>query len=200
MKILTYFYKKVKSNDSFGHNVFLNFNKNGNVHNTFCGGIFSICIQCVVMFYIYVLLNKMVTYNGDNTKTIEMPKTESETSINLTSSKIHFKIMFMNVTNMEPLKIEEISKYVNLSLYHTDQQKGAKNPITTVHGFKPLKVDSFPVMILENGTSSPVVETCRSNDTHCYEFDHDETVMISRSTDGLSSRSLNFHVEYCKTN
>lgn len=83
MKIFSFFYSQVKGYDSFGHNVFLNFNKNGNVHNTFCGGLFSIFIRIVVSMYIYMLLNKMVTFGGDNIKTIEMPKSDSEMSINL---------------------------------------------------------------------------------------------------------------------
>lgn len=62
---------------------------------------------------------------------------------------------------------------------------------------KPLKVDNFPTIILENGTSSPVVESCKGNKTYCYEFDHDNNVEIARSIDGKESKIFNFEILKC---
>ena len=126
----------------------------------------------------------MVNYGSDNIKTVELPKDSGELAINLSTAKVHFKIMFYNITTMKALKLEQVQKYINVSAFYLDQEKDAEQPNITYYDLKPLKADNFPVMVLENGTNTPVVENCRSKDTHCYEFDHDDTINISRSIDG----------------
>jgi len=71
-------YKEVKNQDIFGHSVLLNFNKNGNTHNTFCGGIFSILIRLLMVYYLYTLLGNMIGYKKDTVGTILKDKDKAE--------------------------------------------------------------------------------------------------------------------------
>ena len=52
---------------------------------------------------------------------------------------------------------------------------------------------------MENGTEHPIVESCRSKEVHCYEFDHDDTVLIARSVDGEISKMFNFEIKHCRS-
>jgi len=50
----------------------------------------------------------MVNYGSDNIKTVELPKDSGELAINLSTAKVHFKIMFYNITTMKALKLEQV--------------------------------------------------------------------------------------------
>ena len=65
-------YRSVKGADFFGYQVRLNFNKNGEVHNTFIGGIFSILIRVLMLGYVVNLFHKMISYGGDKNLSVEM--------------------------------------------------------------------------------------------------------------------------------
>ena len=59
-------YKKAfVNNDMFGHVVHFNFNKNGNSHGSFIGGIFSVLIKLMLLFYVTLILKKMIFNEGD---------------------------------------------------------------------------------------------------------------------------------------
>ena len=44
----------IKSEDMFGHQIRMNFNKDGESHKTLLGGIGSLMVQCFMFVYIYV--------------------------------------------------------------------------------------------------------------------------------------------------
>ena len=56
----------VRCQDFFGHQVSLNFDKNGDTHNTIIGGFFSIFIRLFIMWYIVMNFYKLITYEDDN--------------------------------------------------------------------------------------------------------------------------------------
>ena len=55
----------IKSLDYYGHPIKFNFNKNGDTHNTLCGGIISILIRLTLFTYITYLAKKMIRYEND---------------------------------------------------------------------------------------------------------------------------------------
>ena len=58
--------KWVKKNDMFGHNIALNFNKNGGSHTTFIGGIVSILVKVFMSIYIYLSLMKLFNLENED--------------------------------------------------------------------------------------------------------------------------------------
>ena len=60
---------RVKSTDMFGHTIHLNFNKNGDTHKTFIGGLFSILIKVALAFYVYTLFKRMFLNEADSNYT-----------------------------------------------------------------------------------------------------------------------------------
>ena len=59
----------VKDNDMFGHTINLNFNRNGDSHKTFIGGLFSMLIKVTLAFYVYTLFKRMFYNEGDSNYT-----------------------------------------------------------------------------------------------------------------------------------
>lgn len=56
----------VRSQDFFGHSIHLNFDKNGETHNTTIGGFFSIFIRSFILWYVFLNMFKLFSYGGDN--------------------------------------------------------------------------------------------------------------------------------------
>lgn len=50
----------------FGHVINLNFDRRGDSHKTFCGGIFSIALKGFLTFYVYLMLVKLI-FKGNDT-------------------------------------------------------------------------------------------------------------------------------------
>ena len=55
-------WKKLVSNqDLFGHYIHLNFNRQGDSHKTLIGGLFSILVKIMMIFYIIINVRKLVS-------------------------------------------------------------------------------------------------------------------------------------------
>ena len=52
----------VKSHDMFGHEIKLNFNRNGDSHTTILGGLVSLLVKTVMTIYIYMNIMKLVSF------------------------------------------------------------------------------------------------------------------------------------------
>lgn len=143
--MFTKFYKSIKGADFFGYHVQLNFNKNGEAHNTFIGGIFSIIIRVMMLGYIINLFDKMVSYGGDNNKSVEMAKASSM-PISLQDSNIKFSIMFQNMSDgFNSIKYdEELMKYVRAEVSEMEILDFAKMPKMKNHKLKDLDPKNFP--------------------------------------------------------
>ena len=55
----------LKDHDMFGHSIVLNFDKNGDTHNTLIGGIISIMVKIGITVYIFLMSKKLVQSGGD---------------------------------------------------------------------------------------------------------------------------------------
>lgn len=55
----------MKDQDMFGHYVGLNFRKEGETHNTKCGGFVSVGLKIAMIVYIAQLLQKLFTHGSD---------------------------------------------------------------------------------------------------------------------------------------
>ncbi len=49
----------------FGHTVHINFNKQGDTHNTSPGGFFSLLIKFAIAVYVFINLKKLIHSEGD---------------------------------------------------------------------------------------------------------------------------------------
>ena len=59
------FSKYVKGHDMFGHTINLNFNKQGDTHQTFIGGFFSLIVKSAMTVYVLMNMKKMFFYESD---------------------------------------------------------------------------------------------------------------------------------------
>jgi len=59
------FKEKIKDMDMFGHTINLNFNKEGDTHNTLLGGCFSFLIRITMGIYIFVNVRKMIFFEDN---------------------------------------------------------------------------------------------------------------------------------------
>ena len=59
------FSKFLSSHDGFGHEVKLNFNRNGASHKTPIGGFFSIIIDMAVYYYVFTRFKTLFLREGD---------------------------------------------------------------------------------------------------------------------------------------
>ena len=60
------FKEKLRSNDMFGHTINLNFNKEGDSHQTLIGGFFSIFIRLAMTIYVGMNFKKMLWHEDDS--------------------------------------------------------------------------------------------------------------------------------------
>ena len=60
------FNDKLRSNDMFGHTINLNFNKEGDSHQTVLGGFFSIFIRIAMFIYVTMNIKKMLFHEDDS--------------------------------------------------------------------------------------------------------------------------------------
>ena len=67
------FKQYIKSKDMFGHTINLNFNKQGDTHQTFIGGFFSLFIKLAMATYVFLNLKKLWLYEEDSIK-VEITK------------------------------------------------------------------------------------------------------------------------------
>ena len=56
----------IKGKDMFGHTICLNFNKQGDTHQTFIGGFFSLIIKLAMSTYIFINVKKLWLYEDDS--------------------------------------------------------------------------------------------------------------------------------------
>ena len=56
----------MKSQDFFGHQISLNFDKKGDKHNTIIGGFFSLFIRAFICWYVVLRFFKLLSYGEDN--------------------------------------------------------------------------------------------------------------------------------------
>ena len=56
----------LKSKDMFGHTICLNFNKQGDTHQTTIGGFFSMIIKLAMSTYIFINVKKLWLFESDS--------------------------------------------------------------------------------------------------------------------------------------
>ena len=108
-------YQKIKQIDKFGHQTVLNFNKKGNYHNTFLGGLISILVNIFVFIYIWGLIRKVVFFEDDSISTVTKfgdPMDLGEILLNDTNYIPTF--LFTNLLTNQPYEYSEIEKYLDV--------------------------------------------------------------------------------------
>ena len=56
----------IKQFDIFGYKLKLNFDKKGNEHKTFCGGLFTILIYLIFASFVVIKLKIMILFEDDH--------------------------------------------------------------------------------------------------------------------------------------
>ena len=65
--------KWIKGNDDFGHQIQLNFNRNGGTVNTVCGGILSFLIRWGLRVFLLIKILTVVNLGSTNTSSNSIP-------------------------------------------------------------------------------------------------------------------------------
>ena len=60
---------KIKEHDLFGHAIALNFNRQGDRHNTIIGGLISLVIKAAMTVFLISNIHKLITYDDDTINT-----------------------------------------------------------------------------------------------------------------------------------
>ena len=108
-------YNKIKALDKFGHQIVLNFNKEGNYHKTLFGGLLSILVNLFVLIYIWTLINKVLFYQDDTILTVSKfddPLKLGEIPMNTTSFVPTF--IFADFYTEIAIKLADLEKYLNI--------------------------------------------------------------------------------------
>ena len=61
----------IKTHDMFGHTVVLNFDKKGDTHTTFVGGLFTIIIRIIISVYVFLKFKTLILSEDDNNITVD---------------------------------------------------------------------------------------------------------------------------------
>ena len=69
-KVITKIKQSFIDNDMFGHSIALNFQNQGDSHNTLIGGFFSTLIRGAFAIYIYLIFKKMVMMEGNMNQSV----------------------------------------------------------------------------------------------------------------------------------
>ena len=86
----------------FGHQIVLNFNKNGDSHTTFIGGFFSIIVKVVMGIYVYMNFMKLFTMEVED-------------------AQVETKIFSLNLTAYPEVDYEDAKSTIFWVMRKTDQ-------------------------------------------------------------------------------
>ena len=108
----------IKTHDLFGYRIKLNFNKEGNFHKTLAGGQVSIFIKMIMLLYILVLVQKLMTNGDDEIHSIASNNDLKELGdVRLSETKTKFFFPIINATSLDPINLEEAQKYLKFKAY-----------------------------------------------------------------------------------
>ena len=62
--------RRIKNCDKFGHPIRLQFNNQGSEYKTLCGGVASVFIGFIMVFYVYFLAKKWMFMEDDQISTV----------------------------------------------------------------------------------------------------------------------------------
>jgi hypothetical protein len=110
----------IKERDMFGHGIGLNFDKQGDTHNTVIGGVFSIFIKFAVAVYVIMNFQKMLFYEQDFNSTqlgaLDLADL-GNVPLNETHSRIYFRLTKqLTETEVNPL-LDETQRYLKVRMY-----------------------------------------------------------------------------------
>ena len=111
----------------FGHTINLNFNKEGDSHQTLIGGFFSIFIRFAMFIYVFMNFKKMILHEDDSTftevNTIDLEeygeKPFSETEMNMfhVIRKQKTGALFLNEETARHIDIKYVQYNVDWNKY-----------------------------------------------------------------------------------
>ena len=111
----------------FGHTINLNFNKEGDSHQTLIGGFFSIFIRLAMFIYVFMNFKKMILHEDDSTftevNTIDLEeygeKPFSETEMNMfhVIRKQKTGALFLNEETARHIDIKYVQYNVDWNKY-----------------------------------------------------------------------------------
>ena len=101
----------IRNRDYFGNPILLTFNKKGNTHNTFLGGLVSLLVNITFLGYAFVNFQKLIFYLEDRIlTTFSTVAFEEFGEINFADTNYMFSFTLMDGTNWYPIKYDDEAK------------------------------------------------------------------------------------------
>ena len=107
----------IKKYDMFGHVITMNFNEQGNSHQTVLGGVMSILIKTALGIYVYLNLIKLIYNKSDETSTMGGlidPDNIEPVLYNTTNLRIFYPIRKQLENGAQLLMDDELSTYIEI--------------------------------------------------------------------------------------
>ena len=103
----------------FGHAIRLNFDREGNVHNTYFGGVFSIMVRMFMLYYIAVLIFRVAfKIDPEMTTTSNYLDVSTLGKVNVNETSLFFFHEYSKQMNYY-YNYENLRQYVDIYYMHT---------------------------------------------------------------------------------
>ena len=109
--------KHITSHDLFAHPIALSFNNKGTSHKTLLGGLVSILIKLLLVFYFFILLRTLVFNQDDkNTSVISGQELEELGTVNFNETYANMFFLVFDQYNFKGVPYDEnVQKYMTFS-------------------------------------------------------------------------------------
>ena len=126
--------------DMFGHVINLNFNKNGNSHGSFIGGVFSVIIKLMLLLYVFLIVKMWLLNEGDtNFSQTDVVDVNEAGHVNFGDVDVNiFHVIQMQ--NDEEVDPEKLQKYVTMKYLVVERNRDNEHQHETVETKKELPI------------------------------------------------------------
>ena len=106
----------IMNQDMFGHQININFNKNGNSHGSAIGGFFSIILRLMMLFYVFMIIKKMALNEGDTNFTQnDILDVNTAGAVNYLEAEVNiFHVLYKQKDRVNVYLTEELKKYIEI--------------------------------------------------------------------------------------
>ena len=139
------FWKKyIRGHDMFGHKVSLNFNKDSDTYKTGCGGVFSILIKLILLFYVGLKMKALFLRENNQYGKNELPTGyEKLGEISLDQTNVVPFMQAMSTQNFQPIKFTKEIYEPYISINAMNFENSPTNPKMSNFEMKTCTIEDF---------------------------------------------------------
>ena len=121
-----------RDRDLFGHDIKVNFNRKGDTHNTYIGGLFSIGVRIVYILYMAYLAMQLWTYDNDNNYVYDYQEPHESMISHQSLGIKNYNALYYNTEDGDKIPLfynETTQKYINVQfsqMFNQNNYKGAQ--------------------------------------------------------------------------